>query len=68
MFYKASEITSEYKNPEAWLKAYREKRVWGESDRSTQHCKNEHSGSGGYHGNARNTDHGAGRRKRGASV
>lgn len=28
MFYKASEITSEYKNPEAWLKAYREKRVW----------------------------------------
>lgn len=28
MFYKASEITSEYKNPEAWEKAYREKRAW----------------------------------------
>lgn len=28
MFYKASEITSEYENPEAWLKAYREKRAW----------------------------------------
>lgn len=28
MSYKASEITSEYENPEAWEKAYREKRVW----------------------------------------
>ena len=28
MFYKASEITPEYKSPEAWLKAYREKRAW----------------------------------------
>lgn len=28
MFYKASEITPEYENPEAWEKAYREKRAW----------------------------------------
>lgn len=28
MFYKANEITPEYTEPEAWLKAYREKRAW----------------------------------------
>lgn len=28
MFYKASKITTEYENPEAWEKAYREKRAW----------------------------------------
>lgn len=28
MFYKASEITAEYENPEKWEKAYREKRAW----------------------------------------
>ena len=28
MFYKASEITSEYESPEKWEKAYREKRAW----------------------------------------
>lgn len=28
MFYKASEITPEYKSPEAWLKAYREAKAW----------------------------------------
>lgn len=28
MFYKANEITPEYTEPKAWLKAYREKRAW----------------------------------------
>lgn len=28
MFEEASKITAEYENPEAWLKAYREKQVW----------------------------------------
>lgn len=28
MFYKASKITAEYADPEAWEKAYREKRAW----------------------------------------
>ena len=28
MFEEASKITAEYENPEAWEKAYREKRAW----------------------------------------
>ena len=28
MFYEASKITTEYENPKAWEKAYREKQVW----------------------------------------